>query len=710
MKSSDLRIVGFSQITDYVLSFVITYFILLNFQPEFYGIWSHFIKFAGLAIVLFSFELNSSLVNKFTGIDIERRKSLISFYFFFNLIIFLPIVIIIFFFNDFLSNIIFNNNEPNNIFLFSIIFLYIVSNCLFQITEAFYLTEFKFKLVSFIIVFKQIIKIISLSIAIISNLDIYTAIFIYCIFDFILLSIFIIYSLGKYSLNIFKTRINQDFKNLILFARYIFFASVLVSIFLFVDNLFIIKNLSINQLANYSLYTSISAAMLIITNITNKIITPHISKSHNELSILKSRYFLSENLNFSIYILIPICFGLFLLSEDVIGLISSDKISIQSNIFLNMILFYFLFSITIIYRQYFSSINKPEFFLNVLFFGVIINCVCLFILKPENLITLFMIKNIILLSFILIFLSKTRINIKIIYNHLFSIASSATFFLIIILFFKFFSVDNRIIKILLTIFIGFMCFTFLDLMKKKPLLIRYFLGRQYGYLNLISISKNIYLRILKKISYSYFNERQIAKFNNLINIDDYIKNEYQEYRIRISEIISSVNPNCIIDYGCATGIQMIHLKKIYKKNISTKIYFIDLIIDYYKDYIINLIKHNDVSIDAFFGQNLYTVRHQVEAINCDAVLTYLNDKELDITLDYFFKLNPKIIIIHDFNFHNYFEKIISYISSEKSTRNLENILTNKLKKKNYKIEKYKSSKKEFYYKKYGYLYVLMRND
>ena len=97
MKSSDLRIVGFSQITDYVLSFVLTYFILLNFQPEFYGIWSHFIKFAGLAIVLFSFELNSSLVNKFTGIDIERRKSLISFYFF-NLIIFLPLVIIIFFF------------------------------------------------------------------------------------------------------------------------------------------------------------------------------------------------------------------------------------------------------------------------------------------------------------------------------------------------------------------------------------------------------------------------------------------------------------------------------------------------------------------------------------------------------------------------------------------------------------------------------------
>ena len=102
---------------------------------------------------------------------------------------------------------------------------------------------------------------------------------------------------------------------------------------------------------------------------------------------------------------------------------------------------------------------------------------------------------------------------------------------------------------------------------------------------------------------------------------------------------------------------MIHLKKIYKQNISTKIYFIDLIIDYYKDYIINLIKHNDVSIDAFFGQNLYSVRHQVEAINCDAVLTYLNDKELDITLDYFFKLNPKIILIHDFNFHNYFEKL-----------------------------------------------------
>ena len=260
------------------------------------------------------------------------------------------------------------------------------------------------------------------------------------------MSIFIIYSLGKYSLNIFKTRINQDFKNLILFARYIFFASVLVSIFLFVDNLFIIKNLSINQLANYSLYTSISAAMLIITNITNKIITPHISKSHNELSILKSRYFLSENLNFSIYILIPICFGLFLLSEDVIGLISSDKILIQSNIFLNIILFYFLFSVTIIYRQYFSSINKPEFFLNILFYGVIINCLCLYIFKPENLVSLFLIKNIILFSFILIFLTKTKVNLKIIRNQLFSIVSSSIFFITIIFFFKFYSIDNRIIK------------------------------------------------------------------------------------------------------------------------------------------------------------------------------------------------------------------------------------------------------------------------
>ena len=68
------------------------------------------------------------------------------------------------------------------IFFYFQLFLYIVFNCLFQITEAFYLTEFKFKLVSFIIIFKQIIKIISLTIALISNLDIYSAIFIYCIF------------------------------------------------------------------------------------------------------------------------------------------------------------------------------------------------------------------------------------------------------------------------------------------------------------------------------------------------------------------------------------------------------------------------------------------------------------------------------------------------------------------------------------------------
>ena len=207
--------------------------------------------------------------------------------------------------------------------------------------------------------------------------------------------------------------------------------------------------------------------MLIITNITNKIITPHISKSHNELSILKSRYFLSENLNFSIYILIPICFGLFLLSEDVIGLISSDKILIQSNIFLNIILFYFLFSVTIIYRQYFSSINKPEFFLNILFYGVIINCLCLYIFKPENLVSLFLIKNIILFSFILIFLTKTKVNLKIIRNQLFSIVSSSIFFITIIFFFKFYPIDNRIIKILLTIFIGFSCFALLDLLKKN---------------------------------------------------------------------------------------------------------------------------------------------------------------------------------------------------------------------------------------------------
>ena len=100
MKSSDLRIVGFAQIIDYTLSFVITYLILLKFQTEFYGIWSHFIKFAGLAVVLFSFELNSSFVNKFTGIDLKRRRNLISYYFYLNLIIFIPLIILAFYFND----------------------------------------------------------------------------------------------------------------------------------------------------------------------------------------------------------------------------------------------------------------------------------------------------------------------------------------------------------------------------------------------------------------------------------------------------------------------------------------------------------------------------------------------------------------------------------------------------------------------------------
>ena len=463
-------------------------------------------------------------------------------------------------------------------------------------------------------------------------------------------------------------------------------------------------------MANYSLCTTITAAMLIITNITNKIITPHISKSHNNLSILKSRYYLSENLNFSIYILIPICFGLFFLSGDILALISSNKITIKSSIFINIILFYFLFSIIIIYRQYFSSINRPNFFLKILFFGVTINCICLFIFNPKTIMSLFLIKNIILFFFILIFLTKTKMSIRIIHNHLYSILSSATFLLVLILFFKFFPVDKKIIKILLSIIISFVCFALLDLVKKKPLLIRYFLGRQYSYINLISILKNIYLRMLKKFNYTYFNKRQIAKFNKLINIENYIKNEYQEYRTNISEIISSVNPNCIMDYGCATGIQMIHLKKFYKKNIYTKIYFIDLQIDDYKDYISNLIKYNGVLVDAFFGKNLQIVNHQVEAINCDAVLTYLNDKELDIALNSFFEFNPKIIVIHDFNFQNNFDKLISYISSEKSTRNLENCLTKKIKNNNYKLEKYKSSKKEFYYKKYGYLYVLKRND
>ena len=708
MKSSDLRIVGFSQIFDYTLSFIITYFILFNFQTEFYGIWSHFIKFSGLAIVLFSLELNSSFVNKLSGIDIKKRIDLIGIYILVNLFIFLPLILASFYYKDILSIIIFNDLGIKSSFLFPIIIIFILLNCLFQITEAFYITEFKFLPVSVMIMTKQVIKILSLYFAYLFNLDIYYTITAYCLLDFVLLTIFVYYSIRKYSIRIFGSKINQQFLELISFSKYIFITSILVSFYLFIDNIFIINFLNIEALAKYSLYSAITASMLIVTNITNKIITPFISKSFNNLSLVRSKYYLSQNINLSLYILVPISFGLYVVGNDAISLISSNKISNDINLLAQIIIFYFLFSIFIIYRQYFSSINKPTFFLFLLFIAVITNFIVLFIYKPDRLIEIFYIKNITLGLLIFVLILNSRINLSIIYNVFYSILVSFVFVYCISNLNFLININNIIIKLSLVISIGALIFIFFDLLRKKPIIIYYFFGKKYLFLNLIEACKNIYLRLLKKINYRYFNYRQEHISSQIVNVDDYIKNEYQEYRKNISNIINTESPNVILDFGCASGLQMIHYKKNYFENIKTKVYFVDLIIDRYKNYIKGLISHNKVNIDPIFKNNLDNISNDVDVINCDAVLTYLNNKNLFKTLDKFKSLNPKLIIIHDFNFKTFGEKIISFFSSEKSTRNLEKILKLNLSK--YTLEKKRSIKKEFYYKKFGFLYILRKHD
>lgn len=161
----------------------------------------------------------------------------------------------------------------------------------------------------------------------------------------------------------------------------------------------------------------------------------------------------------------------------------------------------------------------------------------------------------------------------------------------------------------------------------------------------------MFISLLKKIfiflyyPYLLFKEsKYFWRYRHIWNKSWYImydKNFNFKQKNVLEFIINKFNVKSVLDFGCASGNNLILVKNI-NKNIH--VYGCDIsprAIEYSKDrfFSLDLVGHFSTRLDYF--KDIY------DLIYCDRVLLYLNDTDLDYTLKYFSK-HSKYLLINDF--------------------------------------------------------------
>ncbi len=700
-----INLISLSQLIELSISFLIAHLLITQYTVEDYGVWSHFIRASSILIVIFSFEINSNFLYRQSGrsnISLNSNLLLIIFFYFF---LFIAITIILSPFDNFIIKNLFNYSFNN---LFLIFFLYhILTNIYYQLFESYFLIKDRYYIISYSIIIKQLIKIV-LIITFIGSNEISKLILYYIFFDSFLtfINFLIVIFNVKIKYKFSKKKFFHFFKVNTYQSKYIFLGSCFTSIFLFIDNYYIIKNLNYSFIAIYSLYLGINGIMIIIISISTKIFTPVLSMNFNKHNIENYKSKISEAISFVLFWLFPMAIGLNIIAGNLIDVISQGKIEIKIGTFLLFSIFQIFLNFIFFLRNLLNIENKSKFYASSILIALIINILLIYYFKPVEINQFIYFK---LISLALVLVSIIIILKKnIIINSSIFIGLLVNLFIMLFIFgyiehFKIFISLNNITQIFFKTLIFGIIYLSIDLAFGKYSILRKFYIKDNFFINFELITKNILKRLF---AFLYIVKKfKVNKTDVEVNqMNEFMKLNTQIYRYKHINIINKKNPLSIIDFGCS------HAHTLHKLCMSNKkikdLHFIDLNIEIFKNGIYKNFKSVNKDLNLKFYDKINENTPKVDFIFTDAVFMYLNIKETKNTLEDFFMKKPATILIHDFSYDNFINMVSGFFLDDKNIKSLTRILKEFATTNNYNIQISRSEKDEDSYKKYGYDYLL----
>lgn len=580
-------------------------------------------------------------------------------------------------------------------------------NTYYQLFESYFLIKDRYLIISYSIITKQLIKIV-LIFAFIGSNEISKLIIYYIFFDSFLtfINFLIIIFNAKIKYKFSKKKIFHFFKVNSYQPKYIFLGSCFTSIFLFIDNYYIVKNLNYSFIANYSLYLGINGILIIIISISGKIFIPILSKQFNTHEIENYKSNISDAITFILFWTFPMAIGLNIIAGNLIDVISEGKIEYKIETFIFFSIFQIFLNIIFFFRNLLNIENKSKLYIYLIFFALILNIILIYYFKPIEINQFIYFKLIslatVVVSLIIILKKNIIINLSSILR-LFVNLSIMLIILVNIEYFKVFSSTNNITQIILKILIFGFIYLSIDLAFGKYSILRKFYIKDKFFINFELIPKNILKRIF--VFFHIINKFKEDKAQReIININQYINLKSQLYRLKHIEIINKKNPSSIIDFGCAHART---LHKFCKSNHKIKdIHLIDLQINIFKDEINRNFKSLNKDLNLKFYNKIDEKIPKVDFILSDAVFMYMNVKDTKKTLEAFFTKKPTSILIHDFSYDNFINMIFGFFLDDKNIKSLTKILQEFASKNNYHLQISRSEKDENNYIKFGFDYLL----
>ena len=704
-----VNLISVSQIIEFVISFLIANVLLTHYTVDDYGIWSHFIRTASILIVILSFEINTNFLYRQSGkSNISSTSNLILLIFFYFFLFLVLMILTIPF-----ENIIIKNLFNFKIFDGFIIFLlyYIFTNIYYQLFESYFLIKDKYLIVSFSVIIKQIIK-IALIIFFIDEIDITKLILNYIIIDSILtIFCFILILLtSKFKLRFTKQRLKHFFKVNSSQSKYIFIGSCITSLFLFIDNYYIVKELNYEVIAKYSLFLGINSILVIIISMAGKIFLPELSRYFNGNKIGEYVNTINKSILFIFFWMLPMTIGINIIGQNLILIISSSKIKYEFITFILFSAFQLQFNIILFLRNLINIENKTIFYIKCILFGLIINIFLIFFFKPSEISTIIFFKTIsafIILITMSIKLRKRFLFEKIYYLKLFMNVLIMLTLFIVLYKFDIFNKYNYSIQIILKISIFSLIYILIDLNYGTKSILKKFYFKNLN----LNILKIFLMNSLSRFNNLFINKDKFKVINidlNKNNIFEIFKRESEKYRIEHVNIIKKKSPRIFLDFGC--GIALTFFMYYENNKDIDRVYFIDKNINIFKVSILNSLKNKGENVDTYFFDNLNRDLPKVDFIFVDAVFMYINSTATREILKKFFLLEPKTILIHEFSYDTLITKVSGFLLDDKKIKSFNKIIKVYAELYGYKITRTKSSKNEKNYKKFGYNFLLEKID
>jgi hypothetical protein len=211
--------------------------------------------------------------------------------------------------------------------------------------------------------------------------------------------------------------------------------------------------------------------------------------------------------------------------------------------------------------------------------------------------------------------------------------------------------------------------------------------------------------LLSLIVTRFFNYKILFGKNDLVKFDprifiNLIKIESEKYRFSTLESIKDKKINTILDFGANYGFDT-YVFKAYFPDSKITLYDIDKNIMFYLSKINNIFFDNSLELLNKKAFNLISSKNNCyDLIYSNAVLLYVNKKEVKILLKKFIRMSRKYIVLHELNS----EKNFSIMETAYYIHNFVKIIHSINPK--IKINRQKTKKPGYPWNKYGSVIIL----